>query len=325
MSMKPEMEPAVTTCPNCKMAMPRELRFCRNCGYRLGEGSAEYTETVRFQNAPAGSIPGNSSAPFPPYTAPAGLATYPSGKIKKRKRRLSGMTWMFIILLVFFVGAAAFTAFIKPPNSRIAVITRPAAPKAYVGVNRFETADQGGVTFDNIDTPGSPADKAGLVGGDVIKSFDGHPIEDDDQMRDILAAIPIGKTAEVIYVRDGETKTTTLAPISSEEFQRLQKEFQNRPGGSGFFGYERGDAERVPIPGTNIFGVRLDEVYPSRPADIAGIKEGDIVIDFGGTPIRTPEEFAARVRRTKPYETVKVTVMRGEEKLEIPVKLGSPP
>jgi hypothetical protein len=29
-----------------------------------------------------------------------------------------------------------------------------------------------------------------------------------------------------------------------------------------------------------------------------------------------------RVRRALPYSTVKVVVMRGEEKLEIPVKIG---
>lgn len=324
--MKPEMEPAVTNCPNCHTPMPRELRFCRNCGFRLGEGTAEYNETVRFQNAPAGSVPGNSSAGFPPYSAPAGLATYPAGAMKKRKRKLSGMAWMFIILLLFFVGAATFSALIKPRGAGgLPTITRPAGPRAYIGVNRFEAADEGGVTFESVDTPGGPADLAGLVGGDIIKSFDGHPIEDDDQMRDLIAATPIGKEVEITYVRDGETKTVKLAPISPDEFQRLQKEAEIAARGRGFFGYDNSDAERVPVEGTKIFGVRLDDVYPSRPADIAGVKEGDVVIEFAGVPIRTPEELSARIRRTKAYETVKVVVMRNGEKLEIPVKLGSPP
>ena len=39
--------------------MPRELRFCRNCGFRLGEGPAEYTETVRFQNGQRGTAAAN--------------------------------------------------------------------------------------------------------------------------------------------------------------------------------------------------------------------------------------------------------------------------
>jgi hypothetical protein len=69
--MNPEMEPVVTVCGNCREPMPRQLRFCRNCGYRLGEGSAEYTETVHFQNKPPGVFSGNGpGSSFPPYAAP---------------------------------------------------------------------------------------------------------------------------------------------------------------------------------------------------------------------------------------------------------------
>src|SRR5215212_4112608 len=40
-----------TTCPNCGVLMPAELRFCRACGSRMGEGIEEYNETVRFDDA----------------------------------------------------------------------------------------------------------------------------------------------------------------------------------------------------------------------------------------------------------------------------------
>jgi S1-C subfamily serine protease len=72
----------------------------------------------------------------------------------------------------------------------------------------------------------------------------------------------------------------------------------------------------------NVYGVRLDGVLSSRPADLAGIKKGDIIIEFDGIPIRTSDEFLMRVRRAVPYSTVKVVVIRNEEKLEIPVKMG---
>ena len=76
------------------------------------------------------------------------------------------------------------------------------------------------------------------------------------------------------------------------------------------------------VPGKNIYGVKLNSLLRSRPADIAGIKEGDIVIEFDGVPIRTKDEFLMRVKRALPYSTVKVVVIRGEEQLEIPVKMG---
>jgi S1-C subfamily serine protease len=141
-------------------------------------------------------------------------------------------------------------------------------------------------------------------------------------MMELLGRTPIGKTVDVVFVRDGETKTTKLTTVSKEEFERLQREFRSRPEGRGSFGYEDGEAERVEIPGTKMFGVRLGEILPNRPADIAGVKEGDIVIEFDGVPIRTSEEFLARVRRAIPYSTIKLVVMRASERVEIPVKMG---
>jgi serine protease Do len=232
------------------------------------------------------------------------------------------MAWVFIGLLVFFIGAAAFTALISPVRQgNIGVVTINNPVKSYIGVDGWDTADNG-VTFGSIDVTNGPADKAGLVGGDIVTKFDGKEVHDEDQMDDLMKETPIGKTVDVEYIRDGETKKTKLTTISIEEFRRLQREFEKRPEGRGRFGYDEGDAKRVEVPGTNIFGVRLDSVDPSLPAALAGIREGDIVIEFDGIPIRTTDEFLMRVRRTLPYSTVKVVVMRGVEKVEIPVKMG---
>jgi serine protease DegS len=66
----------------------------------------------------------------------------------------------------------------------------------------------------------------------------------------------------------------------------------------------------------------VKEIEPNQPADLAGVKVGDIIIKFGDTPIRTPEELASRVLRALPYSTVTVELMRGAEKIVIPVKMG---
>lgn len=236
------------------------------------------------------------------------------------------MAWIFVGLLVFFVGAAAFTAIINPiRNNARAPVSKLSVNKSYVGVDGWETTD-GGVTFDAVNAPGCPADKAGLVGGDIITRFDRQEVHDEDQMGELMERTPIGKTVEVEYIRDGEKKKTQLTTISRDEFNRMSKELDRRPEGRAQFGYEDDDAERVQVPGekpgTNIYGVKLNSLLQSRPADIAGIKEGDVVIEFDGVPIRTTDEFLMRVRRALPYSTVKVVVMRGTEKLEIPVKMG---
>jgi S1-C subfamily serine protease len=239
------------------------------------------------------------------------------------------MAWVFIALLVFFVGAAAFTAILTPVRNtgRSSGFVAPPKPKSYVGVNEFDTADENaGVTFENVEAPDTPADKAGLVGGDIITRVDGQEVHDEDQMNELMERTPIGKTIEIEYLRDGQKKTTKLTTISSEDNRRLSNVFEKRPEGRGTFGYETGDAEDVEVPGTNLHGVQLNKIYPSRPADLAGVKDGDIVVQFDEIPIRTKQEFMMRVRRALPYSTIKLIVYRGAEgkfeKIEIPVKMG---
>jgi membrane-associated protease RseP (regulator of RpoE activity) len=316
-----ETEASVTNCGNCHLPMPAGLRFCRNCGYRLGEGAAEYTETVRFQNVPPGMLPNNNAPLAAPYAPPSGRPYVP---YCQKKRRFSGTTWMFIGLLIFFITAAGLTAVIKRRAPRV-----PAggvgfmAPRSYAGVDDWQTADDNaGVTFDSVDTPGGPADKAGLIGGDIITSADGQPVHSDDEMTEILRRTPIGKTIDIVYLRDGDTKTTKLTTVSREELRALERAYENRPEGLGFFGYDPGEVETVEIPNTKITGVQLNDVLPSRPGDMAGFKDGDIIVQFGDTPIRTRAEFGMRVKRALPYTTIPVVVFREGQRMEIPVKIG---
>src|SRR6476660_5714579 len=262
MSMNPQMEAGVATCGNCRSPMPAGLRFCRNCGFRLGEGSAEYTETVRFQNAPPGTMPHTNAPNSGPYGFAGGPMSIPQpAGIGKRRRKISGTSWMFIGLLIFFITSGVLTALVKQiPRAVRTSGGAPtfAIPKSYAGVNDFETADGDiGVTFKYVKAPGSPADKAGLVGGDIITEFDGTSIHSDDDIDGLLIRTPIGKTVDVTYIRDGESKKTKLTTISEAELEQLSEAFTRRPEGLGRFGYDDDETERVEIPGTKIFGVRL--------------------------------------------------------------------
>ncbi len=247
----------------------------------------------------------------------------PPGEIgRKRRRGWSGMTWMFVGLLIFFISAGVFTAIVKrfPPRFRPPIVLE--VPSSFAGVSSpFETTE-GGVTFARVTPPDGPADKAGLVGGDIITRVNGQAVTTAEEMREMLRQIQIGQTVDIVYLRDGELKTTSMTTISEEEMDRLNEIFANRPEGRGMFGYEDNDAERVEIPQLKIFGVQLNDINANNPADIAGVKDGDIVIEFDKIPIRTPEEFRSRVRRALPASIVTVVVIRNGQRLEIPVKMG---
>ena len=72
----------------------------------------------------------------------------------------------------------------------------------------------------------------------------------------------------------------------------------------------------------NIHGVQLGDVHANRPADLAGLKEGDIVIEFNGHPVRVEGDLRYRIYEAVPGETVKVVVVRAGQVVEVMVKMG---
>ncbi len=76
--------------------------------------------------------------------------------------------------------------------------------------------------------------------------------------------------------------------------------------------------------GTQI-GVFVSRIYESAPADLAGIRAGDIIIALDDTKIEKMEQLTKRLFYYKPGDTVTIKVIRDKREMEIPVKLGVSP
>ena len=233
----------------------------------------------------------------------------------RRRFGFSGMTWMWIALGVFFATGAGLSMFIKQKP----YVPRASAPsRSYFGIDGFQAVD-GGLTFGAVEPADGPADKAGLVGGDIITSFDGHAVRTIEEMIDLLSQTPIGTRVEVIYLRDDVTKKTQLTTESDQGIKRL-RDVGERP--AGMFGFELDRTTRIRVPETKTYGLRIDYVQPNGPADLFGVREGDIITEFDKIPIRTSRELLSRVQRATPRSTVEVVVVRGDKTLKIPVTMG---
>jgi len=68
-------------------------------------------------------------------------------------------------------------------------------------------------------------------------------------------------------------------------------------------------------------GVKFSDVKPGSPADKAGLKGGDILVQFGDKPIKNLYDFTDALRRSKVGDVVDVTVMRDDKPLKASVKL----
>src|SRR5579885_3471266 len=318
-------------CPSCGATPVAGLRFCRMCGYRLGEGVEEYVATQRLgPHAPRVAAPQSATDPFAARAtwghAPlqpnstASLGQWPDAEPSPRPRRFScrprrgnWMVWMIVMIVLMGSGALPFT--FKSSGGGAA------ASKSFLGVDGFDTAEGGGARVQGIAGPNTPFVNAGLIGGDIITSFDGKRVTDASAMSRILAETPPGKTVEVTYIRDNAPGKTSLTTMAGKDFQGMSA-FDARPGGEGDIEISTRRLERVLVPSLNIYGVKVNSIDRNGPADLYGMKEGDIVIKFGDYLIRTPGDLRYRVDEAVPGSIVKVLVVRGAEQLEIPLKIG---
>ena len=68
--------------------------------------------------------------------------------------------------------------------------------------------------------------------------------------------------------------------------------------------------------------MRFADVREGSPAGKAGLKGGDILVEFGGKPIQNLYDFTYALRTKKPGDEVRVKVMRDGNPIEAGVTLG---
>ncbi|HEV2864806.1 MAG TPA: PDZ domain-containing protein [Pyrinomonadaceae bacterium] len=331
-----------TACPSCGAALVAGMRFCRMCGYRLGEGVEEYAATQLFDRPPAtapqqppatdqftpraaawGAQPIQPLAPFQPAAplqAPGAAGSGWNLSAACSTKRAGWWTWI-IIALVLMTAAGVGAKVVR--NIRGGAGGGGGNPVVVTSlieeVDGLRTADGGGASIVGLAGPDSSWERAGLIGGDVVISFDGKQVRDERALRRIIAETPAGKTVPVVFIRDGVTLNGELTTVRKEDWREMEP-INSRPGGRGVFGVDVGD--RVRVPGTNYYGVELDGVNRNGPAHLAGLKEDDIIIKFNDKFIRTPGDLRLRIYEAVPGSTAHVTLIRDGVEMIIPVKVG---
>ena len=91
-------------------------------------------------------------------------------------------------------------------------------------------------------------------------------------------------------------------------------------GGSGSGGYGPYFGS-IPDFGQVENGVKFSDVRPASPAAKAGLKAGDIMVEFAGKPIKNLYDFTDALRRSKIGEVVEVKVLRDGQPVTASVKL----
>ena len=70
-------------------------------------------------------------------------------------------------------------------------------------------------------------------------------------------------------------------------------------------------------------GIRIIEISPAGPADIAELKKDDIIISYNSNLIKTNKDLLYQLSKSKADEIIDLEVIRDSKKINLKVKLGA--
>ena len=160
--------------------------------------------------------------------------------------------------------------------------------------------------------PDSPAEKAGLLVGDIIVEFNGQEIETSAELPPIVGMTPIDEKARVKIIRQGEKKTIPVIIGLLPD----QEELQLASGNSNFKVVERiglivsdltaEQREQFQV----IKGGVLVQKVQKGAAQEAGIQRGDVILRIQNHVILDADDFDQFVEGIAAGNSVAVLVQR---------------
>lgn len=274
------------------------------------------------------------------------------------KRPLGPAASLLSCLLVVIVAASAAVA---EGQAYLGVKLQDLTPSM---AKALQLDDRPGVMINEVIT-GGPAQKAGLVEGDVILHLNGQAVSDYAALSESLRAFAPDQTASLLVLRDGKQKTVEVELGKRENLDDLKEleKLENLPWPEGenphvyFYGNREGDGDsendgehriiiRTMDDDRGWLGVKLDalngqlgeyfgvkdgtgvlvtEVVEDGPAAKAGLQAGDVIVKVGDADVASPDALHEALAGTKAGDERTVQVLRKGSRQTVNVKLGEMP
>ena len=158
---------------------------------------------------------------------------------------------------------------------------------------------------------GGPADKAGLLRGDVILRFDNKEIENAHSLSQLVAATAPNTTVKIDLLRAGkdETISVTIGTMQEEEQKAVSPQ---KASDWGMMVQELTPqlAQKLKLePGTT--GVVISDVNEGSPAAEAGLRPGDLITEVNRTAVQNMNDYQQALKKVKNGENLLLLVKRG--------------
>jgi serine protease Do len=156
----------------------------------------------------------------------------------------------------------------------------------------LELESQSGALVADLD-PNGPAAKAGVKRYDVIVEFDGKPVREMDELPKLVASAPVGKKAQLKVIRKGEEQRLSVQ-LGELEAEPQLASAEEPESGAGAYGLQVQPltpqiAEQLQLDATE--GVLVSGVDAGSPAEEAGLRRGDVVLEVNRERVADVAEF----------------------------------
>src|ERR1700692_2630782 len=229
------------------------------------------------------------------------------------------------------IGFAIPSNVVRPAMNSI--ISKGRVIRGYLGVGiqpvtpdiaeQFKLNSARGALVTDV-TPGSPAEKAGIIRGDVIRKVNGYEVKDTVALVNRIAESDIGSNLTIDLVRDGESKTVMAQVIEqpADLAARLNRN-QNAPDPSPnsqnavFAGIEVKNLtpqlrSQANVP-ASVNGVIVTRVDPSSGV-AQELRPGDVIEQINRQPVANVDEFQSLISRLDPDRPVMVGMARNRQR-----------
>ena len=139
--------------------------------------------------------------------------------------------------------------------------------------------------------------------------------EDYHRAGDVVGKINAKGEAHVVDVAERIIRSIANRPTRLTFVRGAAPVVSSRQGSDVYLG-------SIPDMSNGRGGLRLTGVRSGSPAELAGIVAGDVIIEFGGRPVKDLYDFSDALYSHRPGDNVSVVVLRNGDRKHFTVRLG---
>ncbi|HVL55601.1 MAG TPA: Do family serine endopeptidase [Burkholderiaceae bacterium] len=172
----------------------------------------------------------------------------------------------------------------------------------------------GGALISSVEA-NSPAARAGLQSGDIVRQANGRPVVRAGDLTAIIGMHKPGDTVEFDVWRKRQTQTVT-AQLGALEPSPAQTA-ATKPAGEGRLGLAVRPVQPGEVKGVES-GLLVEQAGGASAA--AGVRPGDVIVSVNGVEVSDPAEVRKLVEQAD--KSVALLVQRGDSRIFVPVRVS---